>query len=288
LSWKQKDSFRILRLIEGKYHVGLSNTVSIPATSIVPSMKGAVLDKIPFVIVNSVDHTFFVDKPPLLDLANLCLTIYRGEADYRQNLFMQGQDTLCVFGSVQAQGEESPRVGAGSVMMIPMGGDAKYVGVNSKGLQEQREALQNDIKRAGSMGAQSLDTVSRERESGASLGIRLAARTCSLNQIAITGASGLEKILKIAASWIGANPEDVRIEPNLDFGDRSITGQSMVEMQTARNLGYPISAKSLHQYAFDKGLTKLSYEEELQAANLEQSIIFKRAENVDRNPQQAV
>lgn len=287
LSWVEKKSFRILRILANNYTVAVTPVIEMSGkNALTPEIRGRALTDIPFTVINSVDHTLFVDKPPLLDLANMCLTIYRSEADYRQNLFMQGQDTLCVFGSVQAEGEKAQRVGAGSMLLLPMGGDAKYVGVNSKGLTEQREALQNDIKRAGSMGAQSLDTVSRERESGTSLGIRMAARTCSLTQIAITGASGLEKILKIAAEWIGANPEEVSVSPNLDFGDRSITGQSMVEMQTARNLGYPISAKSLHQYAFDKGLTKLSYEEEIAQADQEKNSVFKRFEKGDRNPDQ--
>jgi len=167
-----------------------------------------------------------------------------------------------------------------------MGGDAKYIGVESDGLSEQREALKDDRARAGSMGAQSLDTVSRERESGTSLNIRIAARTADLNQIALTGAAGLERLLKICAEWIGANPEEVKIEPNLEFGDVQLTGQNMVEMQTSRNLGFPISARSLHQVAYDRGLTKLTFEEEMARAKEEENGPFKRSENGDRAPEQ--
>jgi hypothetical protein len=293
--WTLEEKYRVLVLgtIEGNessgpYKFGVFDTRDPPAidsTLKEASIRGRTLDKIPFVIVNSCDLVSDSDEPPLMDLGNLCMTIYRGEADYRQNLFMQGQDTLVIVGGA-VDADEAVRTGAGSRIDVPMGGDAKYIGVESDGLQEQREALENDRKRAGSMGAQSLDTVSRERESGTSLNIRIAARTADLNQIALTGAAGLEQLLKTCAEWIGANPEEVKVEPNLEFGDHQLTGQNMVEMQTSRNLGYPISAKSLHQVAYDRGLTKMTFEEEMAQAEKEEDGPFKRSENGDRAPEQ--
>lgn len=295
LGWSLQEKYRVLSLgslhgneISGTYRFGVFDT-SDPDLSDESmreaSIRGNKLTKIPFVIINSCDLVSDPDEPPLMDLGNLCMTIYRGEADYRQNLFMQGQDTLVIIGGAHDE-EDSVRTGAGSRIDVPVGGDAKYIGVESDGLSEQREALENDRARAGSMGAQSLDTVSRERESGASLNIRIAARTADLNQIALTGAAGLERLLRICAEWVGANPDEVKVEPNMEFGDHTITGQSMVEMQTARNLGYPISANSLHQVAFDRGLTKLTFEEEITKAEEEQSGPFKRAETGDRAPTQ--
>lgn len=293
--WTLEEKYRVLALdtIEGNessgaYRFGVFDT-SDPVLSAESlreaSIRGRTLGNIPFIIINSCDLVSETDEPPLMDLGNLCMTIYRGEADYRQNLFMQGQDTLVIMGGTHDE-DESVRTGAGSRIDVPIGGDAKYIGVESDGLSEQREALENDRMRAGSMGAQSLDTVSRERESGTSLNIRIAARTADLNQIALTGAAGLEQLLKICAEWIGADPEEVSVEPNLEFGDTPLTGQSMVEMQTARNLGYPISARSLHQVAFDRGLTKMTFEEEMAKAREEENGPFKRAENSDRAPEQ--
>lgn len=294
--WQTQEKYRVLALgklvpneSDGVYRFGVFDEKSPAITDSSlkeASIRGKTLQQIPFVIINAVDLVTDVDEPPLMDLGNLCMTIYRGEADYRQNLFMQGQDTLVIVGGAHDD-DEAVRTGAGSRIDVPIGGDAKYIGVESDGLQEQREALENDRKRAGSMGAQSLDTVSRERESGTSLNIRIAARTADLNQIAMTGAAGLEHILKICAEWVGANPEEVKVEPNLEFGDAQLTGQTMVEMQTSRNLGYPISARSLHQVAFDRGLTKMTFEEEMEQAKKEQDGPFARAQNGDRAPTQS-
>lgn len=296
-AWESRsDKYRVLVLgdpdeNEGKatYRAGIftdSDGQGYSETALLtPSFRGRTLDQIPFVFVNSVDLVVTPDRPPLLDLGNICMTIYRGDADYRQNLFMQGQDTFVTIGSDKEE-DEQLRIGAGAHVNVPMGGDAKYVGVTSNGLEEQRAALENLEQRAGSMGAQTLDSVSRERESGSSLRIRISARTADMTQIAMTGAQGLEDLLKTAALWMGLNPDEVSVKPNLEFGEQELTGQSMVEMATARNLGFPISARSLHRVAFDRGISKMTYEEELAAAASDADTPFAKALTGDRNPEQ--
>jgi hypothetical protein len=144
-------------------------------------------------------------------------------------------------------------------------------------LEEQRAALENLERRGGSMGAQTLDTTSRERESGDSLRIRVAARTADMNQIAETGAEALEKILKSIATWVNEDPEEVEVKPNKEFGEIPLTGQTMVEMATARNLGYPISAQTLHEIAVKRRVTTKTFDEEMAAAQAEKDSIFKPA-----------
>ena len=66
-----------------------------------PTIRGRTLDKIPFEFINTKDIVPEPDQAPLIGLSNLSLTIYRGEADYRQALFMQGQATLVEIGSTK-------------------------------------------------------------------------------------------------------------------------------------------------------------------------------------------
>lgn len=291
-SWEIRDKFRVLALgsfganeSQGVYRQGVFEDDDFQVESmIVPSWRGRTLDKIPFVFINPCDVTADVDDPPLLDLGNMCMTIYRSDADYRQNLFMQGQDTFVTIGG-QFQEDDVVRVGAGSRIDLPTGGDAKYVGVQSSGLSEQREALHSLQGQAGSMGAQTLDTTSRERESGDSLRIRVAARTADMNQIADTGAAGLEFILKTCAEWMGENPEEVSVLPNKEFGEMPLTGQTMVEIATARNLGWPISAKSMHDLSRKRRMTTKTFEEEVAEAEKEaedDDFVFAKTETGDR------
>lgn len=239
-----------------------------PSKVSAPMLRGQTLDKIPFVFVNTKDITSSPDEPPLLGLGRLTLAVYRGEADYRQNLFMQGQDTLVVVGGVRkadaTQPEGAPvRTGAGSLLEVEQGGDAKYIGVNSQGLSEQRQALENDRRRADTKSGQLIDAGSGDKESGTALQTRVAAQTATLNQIAITGAAALEAVLKFAAQWMGANPDDVKVTPNLEFADFNMSGKDLVDLMTARTMGAPLSKQSIHALLVDRGVTKMDFETEM-------------------------
>lgn len=293
-SWTLKKKYRVLKIgslrgneVSGIYQQGVFSEDDgfTSPNFITPVFMGTALQRIPFVIINSADLTNDTDEPPLLDLGNMCMTIFRGDADYRQNLFMQGQDTLVTIGA-NFDEDDTVRTGTGSRIDVPMGGDAKYIGVQSNGLEEQRSALENLERRASSMGAQTLDTTSRERESGDSLRIRVAARTADMNQIVEVGAKGLEDCLKMVAQWIGENPEEVSVRPNKEFGEAQLTGQTMVEMATARNLGFPISARSMHDLARKRRMTEMTFEEEVALASTEEAetFPFRRLENGDRSP----
>jgi hypothetical protein len=233
-----------------------------------PVYKGAVLESIPFVFINSSDICNETCQPPLSGLAHTCLSIYRGEADYRQNLFMQGQDTLVTIG--EQDPDEATRTGAGAKLSLPQNGDAKYIGVNSQGLSEQRQSLENDYMKAFRQGSQLVETSNKTRESAEALKIRVAAQTTNLNQIAKAGAEGLEKVLKDIAKWYGADENAVSVTPNLDFGGDSLDGTTLVQIVQAKALGAPISDPSIHKWMREQGFTSEDYDVELELLSNEE------------------
>lgn len=275
--WSEVTKYRILMLdtdANGKrmYKVGVfeseGGTPPYNAEEMkAPAIRGKTLENIPFIFVNSKDINPDPDEPPLISLARLCGAIYRGEADYRQNLFMQGQDTLVVIGpraptltDPAVEQEEPLRTGAGSRIDLEIGGDAKYVGVQSQGLTEQRYALENDRKRAESRSGQLIDASKGDKESGTALKTRVGAQTSTLNQIASTGALALEMILKQAARWIGADETKVKVTPNTEFADYQMSGQDLVNLMTAkRTQGAPLSNESVHRLMVQGNLTQLDY-----------------------------
>jgi len=271
--WEFKNKYRVAVLGDpeineaaggGVYSVGQftdKETSFNMASMVQPSIGGTTLDEIPFTFINSTDVVPAPAQPPLLGLARLAIGIYMASADYQQALFMQGQDTLVVSGV--SDPDQTFRTGANAAIVLPTGGEAKFIGVDSQGLEEMRKALENDKSEASQRGGQLLDAVSRDKESGEALRIRVTARTATLNQIAKTGAFGLELSLKQAAKWVGANPEDVSVEANTDFVDDGMEGKTLVEYMTAKSLGAPISLKTIHSLMQDKSLTDLDYEDEL-------------------------
>lgn len=280
--WTEEERYRVLQLgvmaedeLIGVYAQALFiGQTYVEADLITPMLRGKTLDEVPFVFVNSKDVASEPDDPPLIGLARLAFSIFRSEADYRQNLYMQGQDTLVTIGlrhgvggggvgeHIDPNDEDALRTGAGARIDIDLGGDAKYIGVNSQGLAEQRQALAADHSRATTKAGQLMNSKGGSEESGEALKTRRAAQMATLTQLALTGAAGLQNLLRIAAKWLGANPEEVVVRPNLEFNDLSMAARELVDLMTARTLGAPLSLESIHALLVQRGITKMDYEDE--------------------------
>lgn len=252
----------------------------------VAAFRGNTLDEIPFVFINSKDNLAEPDVPPLLGLGDMCYTIYRAEADYRNALYMSGQDTLVVIGGVLDQNAvpgQAVRVGSGARIDVPIGGDAKYVGVSSTGLPEMRTSVENDKMAAAVRTGQLLAPGKMSMESGEALKTRVAAQTATLTSVAVSAAEGLKRLLQTMAKWVGENPDDVDVIPNLDFTNVQIQGQDIVQLITAKNLGWPLSYESLHAIAKARGLTNNTFDQEMALINADPDVLIKRATEMAMN-----
>jgi hypothetical protein len=227
-----------------------------------PSFGGRTLEKIPFVFIGPRDLVPEPDAPVLLPMARLALAIYRTEADYRQALYMQGQDTLVTIGGNSQAGEQQ-KVGAFGSINMPMGGDAKYIGADSGGISDLRASIDSDFARAAQLGAQLLTERGNEAEAAGALNIRVAARTATLTTVADAGAAGLESILKSAAIWLGADPDKVEVHPNKDFVDDAAQAQDLTYLMTGKTMGAPLSNMSIHAWLAKREFTTMTYEEEM-------------------------
>ena len=183
---------------------------------------------------------------------------------------MSGQDTLVITGYDINQGSDDnpaadskPIIGSGAYLNIPSeNGDAKFIGPDSKALQEQRASLNDDYQRAGEEGIKLLSS-GAGAEAAETLRIRVAARTATLQTIAMTAATGLEMALRQAAVWVGADPDEVKVEPNLDFIDETQDPKDLIAYATAKKSKVPLSWKSVHNILRQKDFTELTFEEEL-------------------------
>lgn len=284
LDWQWVERYRVLSLgpvatneASGVYGQALVEGKEIPTSLQSPTVKGRTLPRIPFVFANTTDNLAVPCRPPLLGLARLCTTIYRGEADYRQNLFMQGQDTFVTIGAPDT-GQDGERVGAGAIVNLPAGADAKYVGVQSQGLSEQRSALEKDYAMAAQRAGQLATAKSKQIESGEALQTRIASVTASLTSVAKAGAEALQSILRVAAEWVGADPDEVLVEPNLQFQDLSFNPRDIVELASAKSMGIPLSRKSIHDVLKERGYTRMEYEEELAEIDQEEPLAGSMAD----------
>lgn len=227
---------------------------------VTPSIGGRTLDRLPFVFVNTNDLVPAPDDPPLLGLADLVLAIYRLEADYRLCMHMIAAATTFV----TTGGEVNPdaRLGPGASIGLPKGATAQFVGVEDQGLEAMRTALEDDRQRATDQITRLFDD-SSNLQSGRALNVRMGAKAASLHQIAMTGAEGLQRILRIIAEWIGADPEQVIVEPNMDFHEDEMEGQALLQVMQAVQMGLPLSPESIHRWLRQRDLTEMEFDEEM-------------------------
>ena len=272
-TWNLVPRYRALSLGDGATPIYTSQVERDGSMqeAITPSIRGKTLDFIPFVYCNTTDTATKPGEVPLVNLANLGLAIYRGEADHRSALFMSGQDTLVIIGYDigSSDGENpgadaKPIIGSGAYLNLPdPEADAKFIGPESQALAEQRTSLENDYTRAGEEGVKLLSS-GASAESTETLRIRVAARTATLQTIAMTAATALETSLRQCAEWVGANPDEVKVEPNLDFIDESTDPTDLIKFAQAKKAGIPLSAKSIHNWMRMKDFTEMTFEEELE------------------------
>ena len=264
--WAVQTRYRAMYLNDAGKYATFTEQEGQSSPEVVPTFSGRSLNYVPFTFIGANDLTATPGPIPLLGIANAALAIYRGEADFRQTLHMLGQDTLVMTGiapGTDLDEDEPTRIGTGAKIELPEGGDAKFIGISSDGLPEQRRALEDDYKRSIAMGSRLLENTSSQAESGEALRVRVAAKTTTLHTIALTAAAGLEQCLKQAAEWVGADPSEVRVSPNTDFIEDAASPEQALKLMEARNAGLPISLRSVHEWASKNEFTQKTWDEEL-------------------------
>ncbi len=257
-----------------------------------PRLAGRPLPFIPFVVIGATDLALSPGTIPLLPLARSSFAIYRGSADYENAKHLQGQDTLVIIGHEGAaedpdvpQSDQETRIGAGSRIELPQGGDAKFIVASPAALAELRQGLSDDKREAQEMGARLLNPQGAAAESGEALRIRIAASTATLTSIAKTAAFGLQTSLRQCAIWMGLDPFQVTVTPNLNFSEVRPETRSIGDLMDAKAKGAPISLRTVHRYAQDGDITKMTFEEEIEEIESEDPLVEEAEEAPPAEPQ---
>lgn len=216
--WRQEQKYRVLRL-DGKYTAQRYNGTE-PGETVEPkAVKDASIATIPFTVMGPRDLAVTPDEPPLIGVARASLALYRLDADYRHQLYSTGQETWVTINA------ESPSF-LGSGVTVSLKGepglqpDAKYVGPSGTGIDAHRTAIQDERANAVAAGSALFDNEQGQGESGEARKLRLGAQRATLTSIALASAAGLEKALRFAAMFVGQDPNDIVVKPNLQFVDQ--------------------------------------------------------------------
>jgi hypothetical protein len=244
-AWIERKKFRVLEMVatnpdddatdpdvERSYKVQVydGQLDSANAKVFEPTVRGGGnWDEIPFVVIGCTDVMIPIDQIPLLGVAQAAFATYRLDADYRHQLYMSGQETLAI---TKIRAEDRPRVvGAGVILTLPDGATAEYVSPSCSGIDAHKAAIDDELAKAAQFGAKLFSaSEGKQAESGDALKVRFAGQTATLTSIAIASAMGLERALKKVAKFMGLDPDDVVVTPNLSFVDSVLTGSDALNL----------------------------------------------------------
>lgn len=220
--WQDFKRYRVLVLDGAVYTAEIydGEGVDAPQGRIEPVISGGLkLDEIPFVVIGPRDLAVKPDEPPLIGVAKASLALYRLDADYRHQLFSTGQETFVVI-----NGDAPTAVGSGVIITLKgdqgVTPDAKYVSPTGKGIDAHRVAIQDERSNAVASGSSLFDNEQGQQESGEARKLRLGAQRATLTSVALASASGLERALRYAAMFVGQDPNEIVVKPNLQFIDQ--------------------------------------------------------------------
>jgi hypothetical protein len=235
-AWEEREQFRECSAEGGRYGAKVwtklgGEFVAGEATE-GTDPRGAALKFLPFVFVNVNDLTSAPDDVPLYGLAKLAVRIYRMDADLTTSLHMTAEPTPVVSGyddpkAAIKDGQVPQGIGASTLWVLPKDGKAEFLEFNGPGIEKQLDVIQRNYDRAVMFGAQLLSDKGAVQESGEAKKVRLDSQHATLKTIAMTSAAGLERALKNVAVWVGADPDEVEVKPNLDFFDHTLSAQEI-------------------------------------------------------------
>jgi len=207
--------YRVLFLIDGKYeqHVyrpnkdesGKVNGYNIEI--IIPQMNGKPLTYIPFVCATPKKLTLEPTKPPLLDLADKNLTLFKLDVEYYNALHWVGCPTPYATG-VQPKEISGFRVG-GQVITGFSKPEAKLgiLQISAEGLQDLRDEKQSVTDTIVALGSNTLQSDKKVAEAENTVAIRSAGQNAIQVSTADTMARFITKLGEIGVDWMGAGGE---------------------------------------------------------------------------------
>lgn len=157
---KQKEQYKILRLIDGIYVQEIwrndGQKWDLTEEFVPENYKGEAFDRIPFTFVGSLNNDVSIDDAPILPIADLNIAHYRNSADAEESTFMSGQPTLVVTGLSETWLNDvlkgKIKVGAYGGIPLPEGGSANLIQVSATTMPEN--GMKDKESQMAALGAQ--------------------------------------------------------------------------------------------------------------------------------------
>lgn len=279
----QKTQYRVLRLINGIYTqqiytktekasvvVAVSGAANvIPSKEetfeagriITPTRRGKTLDFIPFSL------PWTIGAPPLIDLVDVNLSHYRGNADLKHGLHFTALPTPWVSG--KTGNDDVLQIGSGTAWSLDPNGSAGMLEFTGKGLGAIRTDLQDMQRMMATLGARLLEEAPHYAETALSVSLRHSSDYATLRTIAQIVEQQISWALKVHSWWLLVGDKKItdlkaNVELNKIFFDAQLSADELRALLLALQ-SKSISYKTFYARLSATGWTResVTFEEEL-------------------------
>lgn len=230
-----KPLYRVLALDDaGNYYQRVfdHNKEQVGSDVYIKDSAGSPLKYIPFEPVGSSKNMIGVNKPPLIDMANVNIGHYRNSADYEEGVHIHGQGTFVVSvgdTTVDQFTKANPNgvvVGARRGLVLGNGGSAEIVQMEANGAANEAGVRKEEQMLA--IGAKIVQSSTRD-QTAEEAKINAGAESASLNTMADNIANAFIKSLEHAADFEGVAGQDITFIPNKEFFPETIDPQMVAQ-----------------------------------------------------------
>lgn len=199
--------------------------------------RGMEFDVLPVTVINFKECGFDLQEPPLLDLANVCLSHYRSSADLEHGRHFTALPQAYITGVDPDEYNQGIHVGSGTAWVIP-NEQAKvgFLEFSGQGLGSLERALEQKEKMMAVLGARLLEGP-KGVEAAETARIRQNTETSILGSMVQSVENGIQKSLEIMAKWEGSDPEEVKVSMNRDFIDVRLPYQEVIALVQSYQMG---------------------------------------------------
>jgi hypothetical protein len=165
-----------------------------------------------------------VEKPPLLDIALMSLSVYRNSADLELSLHTTAISTPYGVGIDEEDLDASDFILGPSEFKLFRSPEAKIDVLEFKGtgVNAIMESMSNKFAHIASIGGDASFTSNRAAENAETFRLRMSKETSAMSNIVLYAEKGINQMLKYAGSWISPN-EKMSINVNRDFLDATMS-----------------------------------------------------------------
>ncbi|WP_298916722.1 DUF4055 domain-containing protein [uncultured Roseobacter sp.] len=212
---------------------------------IIPTVNGRALDFIPFVMVSHEGLRPEHVTPPFLSLCQVALSHFKNSCDREHAIYLTASPTPWVAGSISAD-KVPTQIGAGAIWTLPEGTEVGMLEFQGAGVAAQKELMGEKIDTMATLGARMLSVTMNRNETIDTATQRTRSELALLHGVVVSVETALNRLLRLAAEWVGDNPDEAAVTLSRDFIESSMEPK-MIEQQMKLYLSGIISRATLHE-----------------------------------------